>query len=238
MILTHAEIELADAFLLQFCHTAECLYGEKMITPNMHLHCHLKQSLLDYGPIHNFWLFSFERHNGILEYFLSDNRSIEIQLMQRFIREFELSSSCPNLPINYKTDFSSLFDNNIEPILQGSLQVNPRNVTNWTLAAYTENVDITFPKSYFRSTLTPSELTELKQVYAYLYSSVILEKDCLNSVCKKYYSVVCNGVRYKAGALVYAINMFNTIPHPTDQYSINLKPQPVLIKFFIIHSYQ
>ena len=120
MILAHAEIELADAFLLQFCHRAESLYGEKMITPNMHLHYHLKQSLLDYGPIHNFWLFSLQRHNGILEHFLSNNRSIEIQLMQRFIREFELSPSCHNLPISYKTDFSSLFDNNIEPILQGS----------------------------------------------------------------------------------------------------------------------
>ena len=79
--------------------------------------------------------------------------------------------------MSYKTDFSSHFDI-VEPILQGSLQVNPQNVTNWTLAAYTENVDITFPKSYFRSTLTPSELTELKEVCAYLYSSVILEKDC------------------------------------------------------------
>ena len=248
MILTDAEIELADAFLLQFCRRAESLYGKNMITPNMHLHCHLKQSLLDYGPIHNFWLFSFERYNGILEHFPSNNRSIEIQLMQRFIREFELSSSCHNLPMDYQTDFSSLFDNNIEPVLQGSLQVtihgkfisrfDPRNVTDWTLAAYSKNIDIAFPKSYFRSTLTPSELTELNQVYAYLYSTVILENDSLNSVCKKYCSVLCNRVRYKAGSLVYATNMSNTIPHPTDQYSIVLKPQPVLIKYFIIHSYQ
>ena len=63
-----------------------------MITPNMHLHCHLKQSLLDNGPIHNFWLFSFERHNGILDHFRFNNRSIEIQLVQHFIREFELTS--------------------------------------------------------------------------------------------------------------------------------------------------
>ena len=61
MTITDAQIELADAFLLQFCCRVERLYGKGVVTPNMHLHCHLKQSLYDYGPIHNFWLFSYER---------------------------------------------------------------------------------------------------------------------------------------------------------------------------------
>ena len=30
---------------------------------NMHLHCHLRDILLDYGPVQSF---SFERYNGIL----------------------------------------------------------------------------------------------------------------------------------------------------------------------------
>ena len=67
MTITDAQIRLADAFLLQFCRRVENLYGKNVITPNMHLHCHLQQSLYDYGPIHNFWLFSYERYNGILE---------------------------------------------------------------------------------------------------------------------------------------------------------------------------
>ena len=54
MVITDEEIKLADAFLLQFCYRVERLYGKKIITPNMHLHCHLKQCLYDYGPIHNF----------------------------------------------------------------------------------------------------------------------------------------------------------------------------------------
>ena len=65
MAITDAQIELVDAFLLQFCCRVESLYGKTLITPNMHLHCHLKQSLYDYGPIHNFWLFSYKRYNGI-----------------------------------------------------------------------------------------------------------------------------------------------------------------------------
>ena len=55
-----------------------------MITPNMHLHCHLKQSLLDYGPIHNFWLFSFERHNGKTEKtFKNEQRSKDAAAKKR-----------------------------------------------------------------------------------------------------------------------------------------------------------
>ena len=33
---------------------AERLYGKQFITPNMHLHMHLKSCILDYGPLHGF----------------------------------------------------------------------------------------------------------------------------------------------------------------------------------------
>ena len=42
----------ADLFPLQFCRQCECLYGPMSSTFNMHLHMHLKQTLLDYGPPH------------------------------------------------------------------------------------------------------------------------------------------------------------------------------------------
>lgn len=56
------QIRLADALLLQFCKCTERMYGKRTITPNMHMHCHLKDCILDYGPLHGFWLFSFERY--------------------------------------------------------------------------------------------------------------------------------------------------------------------------------
>ena len=48
------------------------------------MHCHLTACLREFGPSHSFWLFPFERYNGILENQPSNNRSIEIQLMRRF----------------------------------------------------------------------------------------------------------------------------------------------------------
>ena len=82
-----SDITLADILLLKFCEHVQSLYGKKAITPNMHMHLRLKDILLDYGPVYGFWLFSYERYNGILEHQPTNNRSIEIQLMSRFIRD-------------------------------------------------------------------------------------------------------------------------------------------------------
>ena len=36
-----------------------------VITPNKHLHLHLKECVENYGCVYGFWLFSFERYNGL-----------------------------------------------------------------------------------------------------------------------------------------------------------------------------
>lgn len=51
MCISTDEVELADALILKFCCKIEDLYGKNFITPNMHSHCHLKESLYNYGPV-------------------------------------------------------------------------------------------------------------------------------------------------------------------------------------------
>ena len=53
----------------------------------MHLHCHLAECILDFGPSHSFWLFAFERCNGILGKEPNNNPSIELQLTTRFLKD-------------------------------------------------------------------------------------------------------------------------------------------------------
>ena len=102
------QIKLGDALLIQFCRRTERLFGTAAITPNMHMHCHLSACISDYGPLHGFWLYAFERYNGILGSMPNNNRSIEIQLMGRFLRESEvLSSSFPGG--DFADDFLPLF---------------------------------------------------------------------------------------------------------------------------------
>ena len=212
MSLTREQIVLADAFLLQFCKRVEVLYGKPTITPNMHLHCHLKQSLFDYGPIHNFWLFSYERYNGILENFPSNNHSLEIQLMQRFIQECSLHSSYSSLPHIHRSDFQDLFQKDLEPALQGSLQVtihsrsnnirfNPLNVTDWTLSSLPN--EVAFPKGYCRSVLSDERLSQLKRVYS-AYYPLSQESIFLNTTCNKFSSIVYNGMRRAISDLFYS----------------------------------
>ena len=59
-IITIRSLGEAHSFLMQFCKKFESMYGQMEVTPNMHLHTHIINCVLDYGPVHNFWLFSFE----------------------------------------------------------------------------------------------------------------------------------------------------------------------------------
>lgn len=67
------------------------------------MHAHLRERLEDYGPSHAFWLFSFERYNGLLEDLPNNNRSVEIQLMKRFIENTNPIQSY------YREEFSPVF---------------------------------------------------------------------------------------------------------------------------------
>ena len=62
-----ADVTDADIKLLEFCRAFETCYGKEFCTSNMHLHAHLKECVLDFGPISAFWAFPFEHFNGILE---------------------------------------------------------------------------------------------------------------------------------------------------------------------------
>lgn len=102
-----AELSKFDKFIIDFCKGVENVYGSSKITPNMHMHCHLSQCVHDYGPIYSFWLFSFERYNGHLGNMPNNSRSIEMQLMRRFLRDsFVYSLELPSL---YFDEFSKHF---------------------------------------------------------------------------------------------------------------------------------
>ena len=114
--LSRSDIEIADGLLIHFCRRVEILYGKKYITPNMHLHCHLKDVFLDYGPAQEFWLFPFERYNGILGKQPSNNKAIEPQLMKRFLADTHAHSF--QYPDDYKEELASVI---IEKQVVGSV---------------------------------------------------------------------------------------------------------------------
>jgi hypothetical protein len=79
------------------------------------MQCHLAECVRDFGPIASFWCFSFERFNGLLGDLPTNNRSIELQVMKRFISDnshFQLLSHSQAYKTNFPlaiTDHASQF---------------------------------------------------------------------------------------------------------------------------------
>lgn len=99
---TLSEVERGDELLLSFCETFESLYGKEHCTINMHLHAHLADCIRDFGPVYSFWLFSFERLNGILGSYHTNCHDISLQLMRRFTSV--TFYSIHNWPVEYKEE--------------------------------------------------------------------------------------------------------------------------------------
>eukprot|EP00112_Aurelia_sp_Birch-Aquarium-sp1_P011969 Seg2512.2 transcript_id=Seg2512.2/GoldUCD/mRNA.D3Y31 product="hypothetical protein" protein_id=Seg2512.2/GoldUCD/D3Y31 len=83
--ITRKEVADAHHCLKIFGKQFEKIVGKDSCTPNMHLHLHLKQCILNFGQVYAFWCFSFERYNGILGKYHVNNHEIASQIMREFI---------------------------------------------------------------------------------------------------------------------------------------------------------
>lgn len=107
-VITEGKARLGHTYLFQFCDGFQKLYGKGKVTPNMHLHTHILDCILDYGPVYSFWLFSFERYNGLLGNYITNQRSPEIQLMRKFIDD-QYVKDLP-LPSEFQDIFKPVLD--------------------------------------------------------------------------------------------------------------------------------
>ena len=103
--------ELAESKLLEidslaemFCTSFLNLYGKPSLAPNMHLLAHISDCIRDHGPVYAFWLYAFERMNGVLGTFQTNNVDTSVQLMRKFLR---MQDFCVGQwPDDIKNDFS------------------------------------------------------------------------------------------------------------------------------------
>lgn len=181
-IITITDVNMADALLLQFCRRVEQTYGKSAITPNMHLHCHLRDVILDFGPIYSFWLFSYERFNGILQHQPTNNHCIEIQVMRRFIEDNIAYAFQP--PDNFHDELAIFCD--CKPSVTGSLLLTESH-TSCNL--------VELPSSYTYHVFTDYELRYLKMLLAILLK-VPSDEVNLNSMCQQFKVVHINGLKY------------------------------------------
>ena len=159
----------ADGMLLKFCRDFQTLYGNKAVTPNMHFHCHLKDVIPDYGPMHSFWCFSFKRYNRIIGRIVSNNRSIELQLMRKIVTSRQLGeiSLCETFK-PFFSDIMALFQNTVDHVWQNETGT----ITFSALLEYFQIPDriflsnlSLFPNTYKESILDNDDFRILLDIY-------------------------------------------------------------------------
>ena len=167
---------------MHFCRKVENIFGSKAVTPNMHMHAHLKEVILDYGPLHAFWLFSYERFNGILGNYPNNNKCIESQLMNKFLQDSIL------LSLNPPQEFENDFDINLSLNRPIATQLDHSETS------------LILPPRCTRGVLSSVELESLKNLYLRL--SYIEAKAAralkVNSCVMKYSSITFYGVHYSS----------------------------------------
>ena len=196
-------INRAHCLLIEFCTVFESLYGSTYCTPNMHMACHLRECILDYGPLSSFWLFAFERYNGILENFQKSWLGPEKQMLQKLLHMQHLYS-LDIVNLCQQDDFlSAVFSGNehigvgYSSFDQTKLQdlITVKQIENFScpassLDAMKKPYHVLIPP-YKEKCFCHREILLLKQVYAILYPTAeVIELS--HFVCQ-YKRVLING---------------------------------------------
>lgn len=207
------------------------MYGESAITPNMHLHGHLRDVLKDYGPVQEFWLFPYERYNGILGHQPTNNKLIEPQLVKRFLQD-SLAYSF-SFPSEFEQDFTS------------PCQFHDQRICGSTLCTISPTPDELYHLSTqsTRGTLCAGDQTLILLLYQRLYQTTYHVS--VNSIFQKYSSIEIRGKRYNTNRQSIALVKWDndlfldqaTISEETLHHNSHCRPVKVhyfaKVSFFI-----
>ena len=222
------DIKVADALLLRFCRRFELLYGPDSITPNIHLHAHLSECIKDYGPMSTFWLFSFERFNGILGDEPTNNRSIEVQLVTRFMKDnahLQLLLSVPNASSDITDTFSRVVIDqscnftSTKHLDARSEALQDQSVTETIIPAIKHTISI----------FSETEMKILSDIYHEVYSDIPEDLYLPQSYQKMDY-VTIHGQKVSTGQYILARSVFSF------SQSHTLQLRPAKIEYFFKHS--
>ena len=190
-ILTERQVNRAHSLLLQYCRAFESLYGAECCTPNMHMACHMRDCMLDYGPLSSFWCFSFERYNGTLEGVKKSWNGPEKQMLTKFMDMQYMCTLQKSIATGNKEDFvtlvcknNHLFSNHLSSY--GSLHelvLHDVIISNQLRSFNCSTCLLDAEEKPYQSLVQPlkekyfsdAELSNLRQMYAFLYPNCTIE---------------------------------------------------------------
>ncbi|KIO31700.1 hypothetical protein M407DRAFT_19212 [Tulasnella calospora MUT 4182] len=90
------DLQLAHVRLLEYLQGYAEMYGSDAVKPNFHWATHLRDQILDYGPVYGFWAFLQERLNFIVKSFHTNNHG-QGQLEVTMMRSYSALTSLRNM---------------------------------------------------------------------------------------------------------------------------------------------
>ena len=136
------------------------------------MHLYLAECLRDFGPLHGFWLYSFERFNGLLGNQPNNNRSIELQLINRFLRD--------NMHLDMVNSVECM------PLAEHFRETVCGHAGMFQSCKESEIVEsavlFKLPSKYTLTVLDAHDLTQIRNAYAHLYPDKgnDLDATCVN----------------------------------------------------------
>ena len=234
-IITVDNVTQADEYLTLFCKKFERLYGKAACTPNQHLHMHVKDCFLDYGPAHGFWCFPFERYNGILGRYPTNNKNVEAQLLNKFIRH----QASKRMSVE-----NELFSDDMLVEAKGSLQETVQcdvinvmklaaicqfNIMMFQLSENDEHITFVPPK--FERVLSDDEVAQLHHFYQQLYPSTPIQRVSVFYTMSKRIALVNDLI--KTGSTIMAFWAGNGESLTDIDYSVC---RVGVVQYFLKHS--
>ena len=199
-VASKVDILKADMLFVKFGERFERLYGKKSVTPNMHLHCHLKECIADSGPVHAFWCFSFERFNGILGSMQVNGRSVEVQLMRKLLAGRFVWDA--KFPTEFKDTFMPFFTQESSDPAESLIVKNATALFNSACCLnlgdfqWSNLTHVTLPRSFKHFALDPDELRLLLHCYKTLYPHETIELPFLSRVARKYSNIMLGSEKF------------------------------------------
>ncbi len=98
-VITIQQLTEIHEAIIAFSKLDEQLYGPPRRVV-FHLLCHFQECILDFGPIHGFWLFAFERFNGKLGDTNTNNVEPECTMMHSFHMQLTLHDRVKSMTLS------------------------------------------------------------------------------------------------------------------------------------------
>ena len=238
--ISKTDLIIADRKLLDFVKAYERENGNASVSPNMHLHMHIRESVQNFGSVYGFWLFSCERFNGILGAFHSNGREIEVQIMRKFTSSGILANLQFSLPRQYENYFVEHCQVlSVDPTLDFHQSISLTSSASGPLSGkesvWSDFSTLSILTSYKIGSLDNDSRNLLQQVYFKLYPQSSVE---LSTLFKKYSSVTVGGERYGSRCTFQQVGFSCVMASRcgADGSIHSGRERPGVVKYYIMHS--